>query len=137
MKEENNLVKKDLALAFVFILFSALSLLFAVRLSNADETWVAETIAYNNKTSNLKSNNIKDALDEINSMIDGNEYTAKNGVECTGYTDGCKKPTENPKTGDKNMLIICLLIGVSTTSLIVAAIILSKSKTKKEEKEKK
>lgn len=131
MKKEKEIFNRNLALALVFIIFSILSLLFAVKISYADEPWLSESIAYDNSISGLKSNNVKDALDEINSIIDGNEYTVKNEVKCTEYTDACKKENiSNPQTGDKNIWLICLLIGVSTLALIFSIVFLIKGKKK-------
>ena len=125
--------KKDIICILLFALCSIVSLLYAIKISNADDQWEAKSIAYNTSKTNLNSNNVSDALDELNSMLDGTTYSPNNTVVCSDYTDGCKKVEEevkeNPKTGD-GLVAICLLVAVSAGFLITTIMYILKLRKK-------
>ena len=113
--------KRDILCIVLFMVCAVISFAVAAKVSKAEGEWEAKTVAYNVDKTNLKSNNVSDALDELNAMIDGNNYNPNNSVECTSYTDGCKKTekVDNPKTVD-NIGVVILLMGVSTAFFVTA-----------------
>lgn len=118
MKNIKNLInKKNITLAIILVICLIISLISIVKITNADESYNATAIYYKNDSSKLKSNNVNDALDEINNKIEGKEYTPDNSVVCDSFEE-CKAKINNPQTKDELFNYVVILV-VSVLGVLI------------------
>lgn len=115
IKEKIN--KKTVALSLMLVLCLIISVITIEKISDADESYDATAIYYNNEKSKLNSNNVRDAIDEISSKIDGKAYTPDNAVTCDSFGE-CKAKINNPQTKDGLFNYVVILV-VSILGILV------------------
>lgn len=129
IKEKIN--KKTVALSLILVICLFVSVISIVKITSADEEYNATAIYYKNENSNLKSNNVRDAIDEINSKIEGKEYVPDNSVVCDSFEE-CKAKITNPQTKEELFnYIIILVVSILGILTIIGYIIFKMIKRNK------